>query len=140
MPVSKRVRLVVDANIMLSALIGGELRWFRDVLANDDVDLLVASSMLEEIERVALRPYFRKYFPLQEAAEILTVVKRNGTLVKVKPPYEQVCRDPKDDYLLALAKKGKADILITGDEDLLVLKKYGKTRILKPAAFRKEFL
>jgi hypothetical protein len=52
----------------------------------------------------------------------------------------KITRDEKDDYLLALAKKGKADILITGDDDLLVLKKHGKTRILKPAAFRKEFL
>jgi hypothetical protein len=140
MPVSKRVRLVVDANILLSALIGGELRWFREVLANDDLDLLVSSSMLEEVERVASRPYFWKYFPLDEAVEILTIVKRNGTLVKVKPPYERICRDPKDDHLLALAKKGKADFLITGDEDMLVLKKHGKSRILKPAAFRKEFL
>ena len=103
MPVSKRVRLVVDANILLSALIGGELRWFRQVLANDDLDLLVSSSMLEEVERVASRPYFRKYFPLDEAVEILVIVKRNGTLVKVKPPYDRICRDPKDDYLLALA-------------------------------------
>lgn len=140
MPVSKRVRLVVDANIILSALIGGELRWFREVLANDDLDLLVSSSMLEEIERVVARPYFRKYFPVEEAVEILAIVERNGTLVKVKPPYDQICRDPKDDYLLALAMKGKADFLITGDADLLVLRKHGKTRILKPAAFRKEYL
>jgi len=96
--------------------------------------------MLEEVEGVASRPYFRKYFPVEEAVEILAIVKRNGTLVKVKPPYDRICRDPKDDYLLALAKKGQADFLITGDEDLLVLKKYGKARILKPAAFRKEFL
>ncbi|MEO8068623.1 MAG: putative toxin-antitoxin system toxin component, PIN family [Flavobacteriales bacterium] len=137
---SKRVRLVVDANIILSALIGGELRWFREVLANDDLDLLVSSNMLEEIERVASRPYFRKYFPVEEAVEILAIVERNGTLVKVKPPYDQICRDPKDDYLLALSKKGKADFLITGDDDLLVLKKYGKTRIMKPGAFRKECL
>lgn len=104
---SKRVRLVVDANIILSALIGGELRWFREVLANDDLDLLVSSSMLEEIERVVSRPYFRKYFPLDEAVEILAIVKRNGTLVKVKPPYERICRDPKDDHLLALSKKAR---------------------------------
>jgi hypothetical protein len=140
MPVSKRVRLVVDANILLSALIGGELGWFREVLANDDLDLLVSSSMLEEVERVVSRPYFRKYFPLDEAVEILAIVKRNGTLVKIKPPYDRICHDPKDDHLLALAKMGKADFLITGDEDMLVLKKHGKTRILKPAAFRKEFL
>ena len=137
---SKRVRFVVDANIILSALIGGKLRWFREVLADDELDLLVSANMLEEIERVASRPYFRKYFPVEEVTEILAVIERNGTELKVAPPYEKICRDPKDDHLLALAKKGKVDLLITGDEDLLVLKKHGKTRILKPAVFKKEFL
>ena len=40
-----------------------------------------------------------------------------------------ICRDPKDNFLLALAKDGKADYLITGDKDLLDLKKFGKTKI-----------
>ncbi len=137
---SKRVRLVVDANIILSALIGGQLRWFIDVLANDDLDLLVSANMLEEIERVASRPYFRKYFPMEDVEEILAIIGRSSTMLKVALPYEKICRDPKDDYLLALAKAAKADLLITGDDDLLVLKKHGKTRILKPAAFKKEFL
>lgn len=41
-----------------------------------------------------------------------------------------ICRDPKDNFLLALAKDGKADYLITGDNDLLVLNKFGKTKII----------
>ena len=40
-----------------------------------------------------------------------------------------VCRDPKDNFLLALAKDGKADYLLTGDKDLLDLIKFGKTKI-----------
>ena len=40
-----------------------------------------------------------------------------------------VCRDPKDTFLLALAKDGKADYLLTGDKDLLILTKFGKTKI-----------
>jgi hypothetical protein len=40
-----------------------------------------------------------------------------------------VCRDPKDNFLLALAKDGKADFLLTGDNDLLELKKFSKTKI-----------
>ena len=41
-----------------------------------------------------------------------------------------VCRDAKDNFLLALAKDGKASHLLTGDKDLLVLKNFGKTKIL----------
>jgi predicted nucleic acid-binding protein len=42
----------------------------------------------------------------------------------------KACRDPKDDFLLSLAVDGKATHLITGDKDLLILKKFGKTKIL----------
>jgi uncharacterized protein len=40
-----------------------------------------------------------------------------------------VCRDPKDDFLLSLARDGKANYLITGDKDLLDIKVFGKTKI-----------
>ena len=46
-----------------------------------------------------------------------------------------VCRDIKDNFLLALAKDGKADYLLTGDQDLLVIKKFGKTKITTIASF-----
>ncbi len=47
-----------------------------------------------------------------------------------------VCRDPNDNFLLALAKDGKADYLLTGDNDLLVIKKLGKTKIIKIIEFK----
>jgi len=50
---------------------------------------------------------------------------------------ESICRDPSDDYLLALAKSAIADLLVTRDEDLLVLKKHGKTEIVHIAEFLK---
>ena len=46
-----------------------------------------------------------------------------------------ICRDPKDNFLLALAKDGKADYLLTGDKDLLDLKNFGKTKIKTITAF-----
>jgi predicted nucleic acid-binding protein len=48
-----------------------------------------------------------------------------------------VCRDPKDNFLLALAKDGLADYLITGDRDLLSVKKFGKTQIVTLNEFEK---
>ena len=58
----------------------------------------------------------------------LIEVKRNVT----------VCRDSKDNFLLALAKDGKADYLLTGDKDLLELKKFGKTKIRTISLFIEE--
>ncbi|WP_373521656.1 putative toxin-antitoxin system toxin component, PIN family [Aquiflexum sp.] len=46
-----------------------------------------------------------------------------------------ICRDPKDDFLLGLAKDGKADFIITGDKDLLDLVKFRKTRIITISDF-----
>ncbi len=49
-----------------------------------------------------------------------------------------VCRDPNDNFLPALAKDGKADYLLTGDKDLLELKKFGQTKIKKISTFLAE--
>lgn len=46
-----------------------------------------------------------------------------------------ICRDTKDNFLLALAKDGKADYLLTGDKDLLELKKFGRTKIKTITSF-----
>jgi hypothetical protein len=59
-------------------------------------------------------------------------------LVSVKSNVK-VCRDSKDDFLLALAKDGKADYLLTGDKDLLEIKKNGKTIILMISEFLKNY-
>ncbi len=47
------------------------------------------------------------------------------------------CRDPKDDKFLSLSKSGEASLILTGDEDLLVLNPFEKIRIISPAHFLK---
>jgi hypothetical protein len=49
-----------------------------------------------------------------------------------------ICRDPNNNFLLALAKDGKADYLLTGDNDLLELKRFGKTKIKTISTFLNE--
>jgi len=46
-----------------------------------------------------------------------------------------ICRDPDDDFLLETAVSGNADYLVTGDEDLLALKKFRHTKIVRLSAF-----
>lgn len=50
-----------------------------------------------------------------------------------------ICRDPKDDFLLELAKDGKADYLLTGDKDLLIIGKMDKTVIIKINDFTEKY-
>ncbi len=55
--------------------------------------------------------------------------------VEPQPLARRVCRDKEDEVVLATALAGKADIIVTGDDDLLVLKKFHGTRILSPREF-----
>ena len=140
MPARKRVRLVVDVNVLISALVSGDRAFLAILLNKQRFTVVVSPGFEREFADVIQRPRMRKYFTAQEAERAVMRVLGLAERLKKDPPLKAVCRDPKDDDLLALAMAAKADLLITGDEDLLVLKKHGKTRILRPVAFRKEFL
>ena len=53
---------------------------------------------------------------------------------------ERTCRDADDDNILQCALASKSEYLVTGDDDLLILHKYGKTKIIKPRQFESLFL
>jgi len=127
--------------VLISLLIGKRLRGFLHALSEQEVVLLVSGPLLAEFMDVASRPKLRKYFPVALAHELELILTGLGERVDVEPGSPQaISRDPKDDYLLLMARKGKADVLITGDDDLLKLERFGKTRILSPRAFTVEFL
>ncbi len=133
-----RTRLVVDTNVLISWLIGKQLRELDVLLVEQRFQLYFSTRALAELAEVTRRPKMRKYFTLARAEENIERMGRVGHVLKREPKVLPICRDPKDDFLLALAKAAKADLVITGDEDLLVLKKYGRTRIVAPARFLKD--
>jgi putative PIN family toxin of toxin-antitoxin system len=134
-------RVVVDVNILISFLIGKRLGGFITLLQEAEFLLLVSPPLLAEFVDVAARPRFRKHFPVEFAHQLAMTFAEAGELVEVeaKSP-TPLSRDPKDDYLLLMAKKGKADLLITGDDDLLSMRSYGRTRILSARNFTDEYL
>ena len=82
---------------------------------------------------VVRRPAFRDLIAPKDANELGNLLRRAELF---NPSHVvTVCRDPSDDYLLALATTAEADVLVTRDEDLLVLKKHGKTEIVHVAEF-----
>lgn len=99
------------------------------ILSDKLVILLYSQLLIDEFIEVAQRPKFKKYFTPNDLQELLLAISRRAYFIDVLSTVT-VCRDPKDNFLLALAKDGKATHLITGDKDLLVLKRFGKTRIL----------
>lgn len=75
------------------------------------------------------KPKLRKYFTGDALTDMLESFDAFIDVVAVKSNGE-ICRDPKDNFLLVLAKDGKATYLLTGDKDLLEIQKFGSTKIL----------
>ena len=128
MPKGKN-RIVIDTNIWISYLLNKEFLAVDKILSTPNLKLLFSSQLLEEFVEVASRPKFKKYFPPIDLEELLFQMKDHGEFILVKNA-TSICRDPKDNFLLSLSKEGKATYLITGDKDLLALKRFGKTQII----------
>jgi uncharacterized protein len=89
----------------------------------------LCEQIIEEINLVTQRPKLQKYFPATKVQELLDLLRIIGLWIEVTSEVS-ICRDPKDNYLLALAKDSQADFLITGDADLLSLVNFEGTEIL----------
>lgn len=126
---AKSDRLVVDTNLWISYLLSDELLQLDALLSDEHVTLLFSQELLAEFIAVASRPKFKKYFSATDIQNLLSVLNTVGEFVDVKTSVN-ICRDQKDNFLLALCYDGNASFLITGDKDLLSLKKYRRTRIV----------
>ncbi len=114
---------VIDPNVLISAVISGGTppaavieSWSRG-----EFELIVSPALLGELEEVLLRPRFRNYLSEAEAHAYVRRLRALATFFPDPPPQPGLTRDPKDDYLLALARAAGADYLLSGDSDLLDL-------------------
>lgn len=83
---------------------------------------------MTEFLEVVSRPKFSKIIKSRDIVYLLGYINRISEFCDVRT-VDLISRDSKDDFLLALAKASRADFLITGDQDLLILKTYGRTQI-----------
>ena len=102
--------------------------------------MILSNKLRAEIEEQATKTKFAKYFTAEQASLLLELLAEVGTIHADNDLKQTISRDPDDDYLLALARTAKANVLLTGDEDLLVLEKHGRTRIMNANAFVEEYL
>jgi len=122
-------RVIIDTNLWLSFLLTKDLSKFDSIIANSEITLIFSQELIDEIVEVTQRVKFRKYFKLDDVESLLLKFKARAIYINVASEV-LACRDPKDNFLLALSVDGNATHLLTGDKDLLILKKFGKTRIL----------
>lgn len=90
--------------------------------------------MIEELNTTLRREKFNRYLLEQERLAFLEHLVRVATIIEITVTITE-CRDPKDNKFLELAVSGKADYIITGDDDLLTLNPFREIRILTPRDF-----
>jgi putative PIN family toxin of toxin-antitoxin system len=125
------VRVVLDTNVVIAAVISEGL--CRDLVR---VRVLPHTIITSEWLLRELRTRLPDKFGVDPAElPLLAQVHKEAEIVIPARFGERVCRDKDDDVVLATALAGKADVFVTGDEDLLVLKKFRGIRILSPRQF-----
>lgn len=130
-------RVIIDTNLWISFLLTKNFVGLDTIISDSQITLVFSQELIDEIIEVSQRRKFKKYFNLNDLELLLLEIKKRAVFVKVSTLVND-CRDEKDNFLLALANDSKASHLITGDKDLLVLKKFKETKILTMSEYLKQ--
>jgi len=134
----KKNRIIFDTNIWISFLISKSLGDLDKLILNGKIVLLFSHESMTEFIDVTSREKLKPFFKEEDIVSLMDLIEVYGEMVNVKSNV-QICRDMKDNFLLALAKDGKADYLVSGDKDLLVLESFEKTKIVSLTSFRETY-
>ena len=123
------MRVLLDTNVLVAAFATRGLCQdvLRLVLAEHS--LLVSETILDELERT-LTGKLRT--PARRAREVVTFVREHGEVLAPASPAPWPQRDPDDRWIVAAALEGAADVLVTGDKDLLEASGGTECRVLTP--------
>ncbi|MGZ4190131.1 MAG: putative toxin-antitoxin system toxin component, PIN family [Actinomycetota bacterium] len=126
------MRVVLDTNVLLSAIsFGGVPRRLLQAVIDGRLRLVTSRHLLDEFEEI-----LEEKFGFSKAAAVETRSELE-VLAEIVEPVDvpKVCRDPDDDQVLDAAQAGAAEVIVTGDRDLLVLEWYNNIEMLPPAMF-----
>lgn len=128
------MRVVVDTNVFISAglkensppetalhLVAESHLLLKSTITEQELFVTLARPRLMPLIDLHFRDWLRE---LMAAAELVNITERIAA-----------CRDPKDDKFLDLAVNGRAELIVTGDRDLLALNPFRKIPIITPAEF-----
>ena len=130
---------VFDTNAFLSAaLICGSVNELALNRAFQIGKVVVSAESLAEFTEVLFRKIFDKYLTDERRLQVIQKLERDTLNFKVTITINS-CRDPKDNKFLELALTAKADCIISGDQDLLILNPFNDIPIVTAADFLKTF-
>ena len=132
------MRVVADTNVVVSGLLWhGPSRQLLNVARQGTVELFTSGALLAELEEVLQREKFLKQLTAAQIQphDLVTGYAALATVAQPAQIAPVVLRDPDDDAVIACAVAAAAENIVSGDGDLLALKKYQEIEILKVAAF-----
>ncbi len=133
------MRALLDASVLISAAIrpnGSPGLIIAALLERDAFELVLSPSVIGEVEAALKLPKIRKY--LKDAGEAVLWLADLAALADLADDTghaKGVCRDPDDDAVLSAGIEGRADVIVTGDADLLALEEHEDIAIVTPRAF-----
>lgn len=133
-------RVVLDTGVLVSAALrAGSTPHQAFLHALAICDVCVSLGTLAELERVLERPKFDMYLDRVSRREFVALVRRHAHLFPVEDAAVELlnpaCRDPQDNQFLALAQVAEAEVLVSSDDDLLVMHPWHGVAILRPVEF-----
>jgi len=128
------VKVLLDSNIIISAFATRGICCDIFEICLSEHQIILSEFMLKEIKRSLER---KIKIPSKLSNEIVKFLSEEAKIVKPVKIQGKPCRDPDDIKILATAIAGEVDVIVTGDEDLLILKKFKKIPILSPKEFWK---
>jgi uncharacterized protein len=132
--------VVIDTNILISYLFGGTIITSLIDAVEDDAYLPALSPFLEqEFVDTMRKPKISRRVDIADALDFIREWKNFANFV-IPRCRVTVCRDHKDNEVLACALEASAEYIISGDNDLLVLKVFHGIRIISPAEFVRKIL
>jgi putative PIN family toxin of toxin-antitoxin system len=130
------LRLVADTNTVVSALLwhGAPHRLF-ETIETEELEFYASRALVDELADVLRRRKLAHAVRAsgKSALALVTQYERLVHLVQPRPLRRPVGRDPDDEPVIACALAARADFIVSGDDDLLVLKAYRRTRIVNAA-------
>lgn len=126
------MRVFLDTNVLVAAFATRGLcaDVMRVVLAEHR--LIIGEVVLREVQKALSR---RIKLPAATLEDILALLREQEVVPKPRQPSDLPIRDPDDRWILASAVAGRADVLVTGDQDLLDIANKAPLRVLNPRAF-----
>jgi putative PIN family toxin of toxin-antitoxin system len=132
------VRAVFDTNVLIAAFLTEGLCSGLLIRARKQAfNLVLCDDIIREFEGILIKKF---KLTATDVSEISAIVSEAASEILHKlGPIPNTCRDPNDDMVIACAIAAAADYIVTGDEDLLILKRYKGIVIINPRNFEALF-